>query len=258
VGLAVVVKDLPSRSQVRGLAVKVPERTALMGQRESEAKAKKRRPRTVQATVPLGRMSRTLIQAVISSEDQKFFGHEGIDWEALKESAETNVKKGRPVRGGSTITQQLAKNLYFGTEKSLLRKLREAIVTRWLEDDLSKARILTLYLNLIEWGDGIYGCEAAARAWFGKACADLNLDEAAGLAGMIPNPRRINPRASPARYARARARVLRLMAHAGYLERSVAGLGATPPSEPEADADLGDDGDPAESPEDEATVAPPP
>ena len=82
-------------------------------------------------------------------------------------------------------------------------KLREAIVTRWLEDDLSKVRILTLYLNVIEWGDGIYGCEAAAQAWFGKACADLDVEEAAGLAGMIPNPRRINPRVNPGRYERA-------------------------------------------------------
>ena len=179
--------------------------------------------------MPLARVSRSLIQAVISSEDQRFFGHAGIDWAAIKESAETNVKKGRAVRGGSTLTQQLAKNLYFGTEKTLTRKLREAIVTRWLEDDLSKARILTLYLNVVEWGDGIYGCEAAAQAWFGRTCADLDAFEAAGLAGMIPNPRRINPRVDPGRYESAKRRVLWLMAHAGYLERSVAGLGAAPP-----------------------------
>ena len=136
------------------------------------------------------------------------------------------------MRGGSTLTQQLAKNLYFGTEKSLTRKLREAVVTRWLEDDLSKVRILTLYLNVIEWGDGIYGCEAAAQEWFGRACADLDFEEAAGLAGMIPNPRRINPRVNPGRYERGKRRVLWLMAHAGYIEKSVAGLGAAPP-EPE-------------------------
>ena len=204
-----------------------------MRQREAEARARKRKPRTLQASVPLSRVSRFLIQAVVASEDQKFFGHEGIDWQAIRESAEANVKKGRAARGGSTISQQLAKNLYFGTEKSLLRKLREAVVARWLEDDLSKVRILALYLNLIEWGDGIYGCEAAARSWFGKSCADLSVDEAAGLAGMIPNPRRINPQASPARYERAKKRVLWLMAHAGYLEKSVGGLGSAPPPEPE-------------------------
>jgi monofunctional biosynthetic peptidoglycan transglycosylase len=226
--LAWLFAGLPARSEVRALATSTPAKTALMRQREAEAKARKRRAHSAQATVPLSRVSRSLIQAVISSEDQKFFGHEGIDWQAIRDSAGTNVRRGRAVRGGSTITQQLAKNLYFGTEKSVARKLREAVVTQWLEADLSKVRILTLYLNLIEWGDGLYGCEAASRAWFSKSCADLNLAEAAGLAGMIPNPRRISP-AHPARYERARARVLGLMAHAGYIERSVAGLGAEPP-----------------------------
>lgn len=229
---AYVLVGLPSRGELRALTVKSPGPTALMLQREREAKARKTTPRTVQTWIPLSRVSRSLIQAVISSEDQRFFGHGGIDWAAIKESAETNVKKGRAVRGGSTLTQQLAKNLYFGTDKSVTRKLREAVVTRWLEDDLSKARILTLYLNVIEWGDGIYGCEAAAQAWFGRACADLDLEEAAGLAGMIPNPRRINPQVSPGRYERGKRRVLWLMAHAGYIEKSVAGLGAVP-AEPE-------------------------
>jgi monofunctional biosynthetic peptidoglycan transglycosylase len=220
---------LPSRAEVGALAVRNPGKTRLMRQREEEARARRRPPRTLQYWVPLTRVSRSLIQAVISSEDQRFFGHEGIDWAAIRESAETNVRKGRAMRGGSTLTQQLAKNLYFGTEKSLLRKVREAMVTGWLEDDLSKVRILTLYLNVIEWGDGIYGCEAAALEWFSKPCADLSPDEAAGLAGMIPNPRRLNPRVNAARYERARRRVLWLMAHAGYIGRSVAGLGQEPP-----------------------------
>jgi monofunctional biosynthetic peptidoglycan transglycosylase len=233
---------LPSREDVRALLTTNPGHTALMRQREAEARARKRKPRTLQASVPLSRVSRFLIQAVVASEDQKFFGHEGIDWHAIRESAEANVKKGRAARGGSTISQQLAKNLYFGTEKSLLRKVREAVVARWLEDDLSKVRILALYLNLIEWGDGIYGCEAAARSWFGKSCADLSVDEAAGLAGMIPNPRRINPQASLARYERAKKRVLWLMAHAGYLEKSVGGLGSAPP--PELELELLEDQEP--------------
>ena len=256
-----VLLGLPPRGDVRALAAKTPERTALMLQREAEARAKKQEPRTVQTTVPLGRVSRALIQAVISSEDQKFFGHEGIDWQAIKESAETNVKRGRAVRGGSTITQQLAKNLYFGTERSLTRKLREAVVTRWLEEDLSKVRILTLYLNLIEWGDGIYGCEAAARAWFARACADLSPDEAAGLAGMIPNPRRINPRVNAARYERARRRVLWLMAHAGYIEKSVAGLGSAPPppeEDQEEEPEPGEDKDTSAASENLAPVPAPP
>ena len=110
---------------------------------------------------------------------------------------EKNLEKRRFARGGSTITQQLAKNLYFGTEKSPTRKLRELIVTRWIEDDLTKRRILELYLNVIEWGDGLYGAEAAARRYYGKAASDVDANEAAGLAAMIPNPRRINPAGQP-------------------------------------------------------------
>jgi monofunctional biosynthetic peptidoglycan transglycosylase len=111
-----------------------------------------------------------------------------------------------------------------------VRKLRELVAARWLEDDLSKARILELYLNVIEWGDGIYGAEAAAKAYYGKPAAALDADEAAGLAGMIPNPRRINPRVDAGRFARAQRRVVWLMAHAGFLNRP--GLGAEPPPEP--------------------------
>ena len=184
-----------------------------------------------QSWVPLSRVSRHLIHAVLSSEDQNFFGHEGVDWKAIEESIEKNVEKGRFARGGSTITQQLAKNLYFGTRKTLGRKVRELVVTRWLEADLSKARILALYLNLIEWGDGVYGCEAAARHWYGKPASDLSASEAAGLAAMIPNPRRLNPRVSAARHERATRRVLWLMGQAGYLGRDGAGLGAEPPPE---------------------------
>jgi monofunctional biosynthetic peptidoglycan transglycosylase len=185
----------------------------------------------VQSWVPLGRVSRHLIHAVLSSEDQNFFGHEGVDWTAIEESIQKDVEKGRFARGGSTITQQLAKNLYFGTRKSLVRKARELVVARWLEADLKKARILALYLNLIEWGDGVYGCEAAARQWYGKPASELSVNEAAGLAAMIPNPRRLNPRVSAVRLERATRRVLWLMSQAGYVGRDVAGLGAEPPPE---------------------------
>jgi monofunctional biosynthetic peptidoglycan transglycosylase len=174
-------------------------------------------------------VSRNLIRAVLASEDQRFFGHDGVDWEAIQKSLDEDRKKGRFVRGGSTLTQQLAKNLFFSTRKTPTRKLRELMAARWLEQDLSKRRILELYLNVIEWGDGIYGCEAAARAWFGKSAADLNEEEAAGLAGMIPNPRRINPKVAAARFARARRRVLWLMANA---DSTFTGrLGAEPPEE---------------------------
>jgi monofunctional glycosyltransferase len=222
---------LPARSEVRALLRTNPSRTRLMEQRQAEAKAKGRKAGVSQSWVSLSRVSRHLIHAVLSSEDQGFFGHEGVDWKAIEESIEKNAEKGRFARGGSTITQQLAKNLYFGTSKTLGRKVRELVVTRWLEADLPKARILELYLNLIEWGDGIYGCEAGARQWYGKPASALSAGEAAGLAAMIPNPRRLNPRVNAARHERATRRVLWLMGQAGYIGRDVAGMGAEPPAE---------------------------
>jgi monofunctional biosynthetic peptidoglycan transglycosylase len=230
-----------------------------MRQREEEARRAGRQARRAQAWVPLGRVSRHLIRAVVASEDQKFFGHDGVDWEALQKSVDEDRKKGRLARGGSTITQQLAKNLFFTTHKTLTRKLRELVVARWLEQDLSKRRILELYLNVIEWGEGIYGCEAAARHWFGKSAADLDEQEAAGLAGMIPNPRRINPRANPARFARARQRVLWLTGHGGAAAGQADRLGAEPeppPVEVEEDLEEEEPPRPAMEPPAEPTPAP--
>jgi monofunctional biosynthetic peptidoglycan transglycosylase len=238
---------LPSRADVRALAKKNPGKTGVMRQREEEALAAKRKPRTLQTWVPLTRVSRNLIHAVIVAEDARFFGHEGVDWDAIKGSLEKDIEKRRFAQGGSTITQQLAKNLFFSTRKSITRKLREFVVTGWLEDDLSKKRILEIYLNVIEWGDGVYGCEAAARRYYGKAAADLAPEEAAGLVAMIPNPRRINPRVNASVHARAQRRVLWLMARAGYVKRDLAGLGAEPPPEPE-DASGPEPTEPEETP----------
>jgi len=267
--LAWVGAGLPARSEVRALATKNPGRTRLMEQRAEEARAKGGKARVVQSWVPLSRVSRHLIHAVLASEDQNFFGHEGVDWKAIEESIEKNVERRRFARGGSTITQQLAKNLYLGTRKSLVRKVRELVVTRWLETDLPKARILALYLNLIEWGDGVYGCDAAARHWYSKPASDLSATEAAGLAAMIPNPRRLNPRVNAARHERATRRVLWLMGQAGYIGRDVAGLGAEPPpetvaedEEPPADTPPEPPSTPAVRPPDgapaEASTPPPP
>ena len=225
-----VAAALPSPGQVRALSTANPGATAVMRQRDDEARrAGRPSRRRAQTWVPLSRMSRNLIRAVLASEDQRFFGHDGVDWEAIQKSIEEDRKKGRFARGGSTITQQLAKNLYFGTHKTLTRKLRELVAARWMEQYLSKRRILELYLNVIEWGDGIYGAEAAARRWYGKAAADLGEEEAAGLAAMIPNPRRINPKADAARFARARRRVLWLMGNAA--EGPGGRLGTEPPAE---------------------------
>jgi len=242
-----VVGGLPSRADVRALGRTNPGVTSLMRQREEEARRAHRPYRRVQVWVPISSVSRHLIHAVIAAEDQKFFGHEGVDWEAMKKSVEADRARGGFVRGGSTITQQLAKNLFFTTHKSITRKLRELVVARWLEHDLSKKRILELYLNVIEWGDGIYGAQAAARRYYAKPVSDLDPAEAAGLAAMIPNPRRINPLVDPRRLARALRRVLWLMATAGYIERDAAGLGTEPPPPPE----------PVDADEDEAPPPPP-
>jgi len=224
-----VVGGLPSRAQVQALVQGDPGLTAVMRQREEEARRARRPARRVQAWVPISEVSRNLIHAVLAAEDQKFFGHEGVDWDAIKKSVEVDRARGRLVRGGSTITQQLAKNLFLSTRRSIVRKLRELVVAWWLEADLSKKRILELYLNVIEWGDGLYGCEAAARRYYGKPSSALDPEEAAGLAGMIPNPRRINPLVDPRRFSRAQRRVLWLMAHAGYIRGDLAGLGREPP-----------------------------
>ena len=227
-----LVAGLPSRTSVRSLATRNPGKTGVMRQHEAEAKALGRRPRFEQSWVPLERISRDLIHAVVAAEDQKFFGHEGVDWEAIRGSLQKDIERRRFAVGGSTISQQLVKNLYFTTERSLTRKLRELLVVRWLESDVRKSRILELYLNVIEWGDGVYGCEAAARRYYGRSAAELSADEAAGLVAMIPNPRRINPRVSPARHARAQQRVLWLMARAGYLRRDLGYSELEPTPEP--------------------------
>jgi len=243
---------LPKRSEVRDLARRVPDETSVMRQRDAEAREAGRKPRRLQKTVPLQSISKNLIHAVLSAEDPNFFGHEGIDWDAVKESIETNLEQGRYARGGSTITQQLAKNVYFTTSKSLIRKAREAIVATWMEHDLQKKRIIEIYLNVIEWGDGVYGCEAAARRYYGVSCGALDVDQAAGLAAMIPSPRRINPRINPALHARATRRVLREMRFSGYLRRDLRDMG----NEPEKV--IADESEPEPHEEEVATPSPTP
>jgi monofunctional glycosyltransferase len=241
-----VALGLPSRAEVRRLATANPGQTSVMRQREEEARRAGQTSRVQQSWAPLSNMSKHLIHAVLASEDQKFFGHEGVDWDAVEKAIDEDRRSFRFARGGSTITQQLAKNLYFTTHRSLVRKLREVIVARWLEEELGKKRILELYLNVIEWGNGIYGAQAAALRYYGKPAGALDEVEAAGLAGMIPNPRRIHPRLSPKRHARAQRRVLWLMRGAGYLKREVGGLGAEPP--PGEEDDEGPDAEPEAAP----------
>jgi monofunctional biosynthetic peptidoglycan transglycosylase len=139
--------------------------------------------------VDYGRVSVHLKRAVIAAEDSRFLAHEGFDWEGIEKAVEKNLKKGRIVAGGSTISQQLAKNLFLSASRNPFRKLQEAVITVMIETLWSKRRILEVYLNVIEWGNGIYGAESASRRYFKMSAAGIGPDQAAHLAAMIPNPR---------------------------------------------------------------------
>ena len=169
----------------------------------------------MQQWVPYSRLSPNLVRAVLLTEDAKFWKHDGLDYEQIKESVEVNLERGEFARGASTITQQLAKNLYLSPSKNPVRKLRELLIARRLEEELTKQRILEMYLNVIEWGNGIYGAEAASRTYFGKSSAFLSAPEAAFLAASIANPRVMNPGNVTARLRRRQSMVLRRM---GFVE----------------------------------------
>jgi monofunctional biosynthetic peptidoglycan transglycosylase len=156
-------------------------------------------------------VSPTLVRAVLVAEDAAFWQHEGVDYDELQKSIELDWARGQLMRGASTITQQLAKNLYLSPSRDPLRKFRELIIARRLEAELTKARILELYLNVIEWGDGIYGVEAAAQTYFGHSAATLDARQSALLAGAIINPRLLNPSKPTARLARRQQIILRRM-----------------------------------------------
>jgi len=166
-----------------------PEQTAFMAMRLKELRARHPDARLAYHWVPYERISVELKRAMIAAEDAKFVDHEGFDWEGIALALDKNVRRGRVVAGGSTISQQLAKNLFLSAERSYWRKGEEAILTVMLETLLDKRRIFELYLNVIEWGNGLFGCEAAARRYFGVAAASLDAAQAARLAAMAPNPR---------------------------------------------------------------------
>jgi len=170
-----------------------PKKTALMEYREEKLREKGRKCRIDQSWVPFSKISPYLIKAVLIAEDDKFWNHEGFDYEAIQKALEKDFKAKKFKFGGSTITQQLARNLFLSPEKSLIRKISEAVITWRMEKVLSKKRILELYLNVVEWGEGIFGAEAASRHYFGKPSSELNPEEAARLAAILPNPRRFRP-----------------------------------------------------------------
>ncbi len=188
-----------------------PTSTALMDHRLARAAEQGRTGKRQWLWTPLSRIAPELQRAVIAAEDASFFVHEGFDWEGIRDAALYNLEAGELKRGGSTITQQLAKNLYLSSERSLFRKAREALITRSLEHRLSKKRILELYLNVAEWGRGVYGAEAAARHHFGKSASDLTADEAAWLAAILPSPLRYDPIRKTTVLARRHQRILRWM-----------------------------------------------
>ncbi len=192
---------------VDALATRAPERTAMMRQREAEARRLGKTLQIDQRWVGYGRISPLLSRSVLVAEDDAFFSHGGLDWREIQASAKTNLEKRRIARGGSTITQQLARNLFLGDRRAPDRKLTEVFLAFRLERALPKRRILELYLNLIEWGDGIFGAEAAARRHFGVSAAGLSPRQAVLLAAVIINPRRYSAR-EPARRIEKRVRLI--------------------------------------------------
>ncbi|MDQ3745525.1 MAG: transglycosylase domain-containing protein [Acidobacteriota bacterium] len=227
-----IVYEVFTFPHVSELREKNPETTSMIEQRAKEAREQGREPRRVQQWVPLDRISVNLQRAVLAGEDTNFATHHGFDYEAIqrawddaqKESEKESKQEGEQddsswipqmpnfKRGASTITQQLAKNLYLSSERTFARKIKEAAITYFLERSLSKCRILEIYLNVIEWGDGVYGAEAAAQTYFHKHASDLSPQEAAYLSAMIPSPLNVfNPQKNPRRVVRRQRVILRGM-----------------------------------------------
>ncbi len=219
----VLVFEWLTLPDVRSLMTSNPDTTAFMELRDRQARARGDEPRREWRWVPYERIAQTLKRAVLVAEDSAFWEHDGVDMVALQRAVEVNLERREFALGASTITQQLAKNLYLSPSKNPLRKLRELWIARRLEIELPKRRILELYLNSIEWGDGVYGAEAASRSYFGKSAAALGADEAALLAGAIINPRVYSP-------ARPNARLIRRQ----RLIRSRMGFYEPPPALPAA------------------------
>ncbi len=188
-----------------------PSSTSFMRRQLAVLREKNPRFQLQQKWVPYQRISRNLKRAIIASEDANFSEHDGIDWEALEKAYEKNERRGHVVAGGSTITQQLAKNLFLSGERSYLRKAQEVVITYMLEFLMDKERIFEIYLNVVEWGTGIYGAEAAARHYYGVSAAQLSPEQAARLAVMLPRPRYFDRNRGSAYLARRSGVILRRM-----------------------------------------------
>lgn len=188
-----------------------PGSTAFMDARLAQLRETTPEARLRQQWMDYAAISPHLKRAIIAAEDANFLEHEGFDWEGMQNALERNLRKGRVVAGGSTISQQLAKNLFLSGERSFIRKGQEALITLMLEGVLPKRRILELYLNLIEWGDGVFGAEAAARHYFGISAARISPSQAAWMAAIVPNPRYYDGGPATAALNRRIARIQRDM-----------------------------------------------
>ena len=234
VGFGVVSYVYLMLPDVRPLATVNPTSTAFMRLREREADAEGLKSKTCYRWVPYSRISPNLKRAVLVAEDSAFWDHEGIDVEEIRRAIHDGLAKGQAPRGASTITQQLAKNLYLSPSYDPLRKIKELIIARRLEAALSKARIFEIYLNVIEWGDRVWGAEAAARAYFGVPAASLSRQQSALLAGAIVNPRLLTP-ARPTRRLLRRQRII--LARMGSGDQPAPHVASTPDLESDAEAE---------------------
>lgn len=190
---AFVLVQLWFAAQVWYWAGHNPQSTAFMRARLAAMREDDPRARLTHRWIGYRRISVHVKRAVVAAEDAKFMSHRGFDWDEIQKAVERNVREGEIVRGASTITQQLAKNLFLSGERTWWRKGQEALITIMLESLMSKRRILEIYLNVIEWGEGVFGVEAAARHHFGESAASLDPEQAARLAAMVPSPRKYLP-----------------------------------------------------------------
>ncbi len=208
-----------------------PRKTSFMEYREKEwqAQGKKRKIRYV--WTPLSQVSPYVVKAVLIAEDDKFWRHEGFDFEAMKKALEKDIKKGRFKAGGSTISQQLAKNLYLTPSRNPVRKVKEAVLTWRIERNLTKRRIIELYLNVAEWGEGIFGIGAAARHYYGRPASALGPVEAARLAAVLPNPRRWSPTGTSSYVESRSQRIYQIMVRRGIVIEDYDEVMSTPQEE---------------------------
>ena len=205
-------------------AHKNPDTTAYIELRKQQSAAKGKKLKVRLDWRDLAAISPNLVHAVIIAEDEAFYHHHGIDWKEMRIALETDMQKRRFAYGGSTITQQLARNLYLSPSKNPLRKIKEALIARLLERKLGKTRILEIYLNVAEWGNGIFGAQSAANAYFGKSASDLSPEEAVALVSILPSPRKWSPFSSGRKLENRRDNILMRMYRSGYLTDEAAAL----------------------------------